>query len=129
MIIGVCDTDPVTAGLIAHYLAVALNVLQRTDGFNAQVGVLEPFTLTDPSQIGSIGEAPSFIVIDTNVKVTAYVSLHGFGSSQVEERIALDGVANVCLTEYLGDRDDDTVALADACIRVARDLARRFSAV
>lgn len=129
MIVGVCDTDPVAAGLIAHYLSVAFNVLGRTEGINARVGVLEPFTLTDPSQVGAIGEAPMFGVIDASVNVTAYVSLNGFGSTQVEQRIARDGVANVCLTEYLADHDDDTVVLADACIRAARDLAKRFSAV
>jgi len=44
VIVGVCDTDPVAAGLIAHYLSVALDVLVRTEGINARVGVLEPYT-------------------------------------------------------------------------------------
>jgi hypothetical protein len=46
----------------------------------------------------------------------------------VERRFAEDGVANICLTDYLGGHNtDDTIALADACIKVARDLATRFS--
>lgn len=128
MIIGVCDTDPVTAGLIAHYLSVALDVLVRTEGIEARVGVLEPFTLTDPSQIRAIGEAPLFDVISVDADVAAFVSLNGFGSAQVERRFTEDGVANICLTDYLGGHNtDDTIALADACIKVARDLATRFS--
>ena len=128
MIVGVCDTDPVTAGLIAHYLSVALDVLERTEGIEASVGVLEPFTLTDPSQVHAIGEAPSFEVIDVDANMVAIVSLNGFGSAQVERRFVEDGVANVCLSEYVtGGRTDDTVAIADACMRVARDLASRFS--
>ena len=128
MIIGVCDTDPVTAGLIAHYLSVALDVLVRTEGIEASVGVLEPFTLTDPSQIRAIGESPLFDVISVDADVAAFVSLNGFGSAQVERRFAEDGVANICLTEYLGGCNaDDTIALADACIKAARDLATRFS--
>ncbi len=129
MIIGVCDTDPVTAGLIAHYLSVALDVLARTEGIEASVGVLEPFTLTDPSQVRSIGEPPLFDVIDVEADMVAVVSLNGFGSTQVERRCVEDGVANVCLAEYLADgRSDDSVALADACIGIARDLADRFAA-
>ena len=129
MIIGVCDTDPVAAGLIAHYLSVALDVLVRTEGFEASVGVLEPFTLTDPSQVRSIGEPPLFEVIDVDADMIAVVSLNGFGSAQVERRFIEDGVANVCLAEYLaGGRSDDSVAIADACIRVARDFADQFAA-
>ena len=129
MIVGVCDTDPVAAGLIAHYLSVALEVLVRTEGFVASVGVLEPFTLTDPSQVRSIGEPPLFDVIAVEADMVAVVSLNGFGSTQVERRCVEDGVANVCLAEYLADgRSDDSVALADACIGIARDLADRFAA-
>ena len=129
MIVGVCDTDPVAAGLIAHYLSVALDVLVRTEGFEASVGVLEPFTLTDPSQVRSIGEPPLFDVIDVDADMVAVVSLNGFGSAQVERRFVEDGVANMCLAEYLEDgRSDDSVAIADACIRLARDLADRFAA-
>ena len=129
MIVGVCDTDPVAAGLIAHYLSVALDVLVRTEGFEASVGVLEPFTLTDPSQVRSIGEPPLFEVIDVDADMIAVVSLNGFGSAQVERRFIEDGVANVCLAEYLaGGRSDDSVAIADACIRVARDFADQFAA-
>lgn len=129
MIVGVCDTDPVAAGLIAHYLSVALDVLVRTEGFEASVGVLEPFTLTDPSQVRSIGEPPLFDVIDVDADMVAVVSLNGFGSAQVERRFVEDGVANMCLAEYLvGARSDDSVAIADACIRLARDLADRFAA-
>lgn len=128
MNIGVCDTDPVVAGLIAHYLSVALDVLVRTEGIEATVGVLEPFTLTDPSQIHAIGEAPLFEVIDADADVVAIVSLNGFGSAQVERRFAEDGVANVCLAEFMvGGRGDDSVTIADACIDLARDLARRFA--
>ena len=128
MIVGVCDTDPVAAGLIAHYLSVALDVLLRTEGIDISVGVLEPFTLTDPRQIQAIGEAPKFDVISVDTDVAAFVSLNGFGSAHVERRFAEDGVANICLTDYLGGRsDDDTSALADACITLARDLATRFS--
>jgi hypothetical protein len=129
VIIGVCDTDPVTAGLIAHYLAVALDVLVRTEGIEASVGVLEPYTLTDPRQIRAIGEAPTFDVISVDADAAAFVSLNGFGSAQVERRFVQDGVANVCLTEYLDGRHaDDTVALADACVTLARDLATCFAA-
>ena len=129
MIVGVCDTDPVAAGLIAHYLSVALDVLVRTEGFEASVGVLEPFTLTDPSQVRSIGEPPLFDVIDVDADMVAVVSLNGFDSAQVERRFVEDGVANVCLAEhFVGARSDDSVAIADACIRLARDLADRFAA-
>jgi hypothetical protein len=129
VIVGVCDTDPVTAGLIAHYLSVAFDVLVRTEGIEASVGVLEPFTLTDPSQVRSIGEPPLFDVIDVDADMVAVVSLNGFGSAQVERRFVEDGVANVCLAEYLeGVRSEDSVAIADACIRLARDLADRFAA-
>ena len=78
MIVGVCDTDPVAAGLIAHYLSVALDVLVRTEGIEASIGVLEPFTLTDPSQVRSIGEPPLFDVIDVDADMVAVVSLNGF---------------------------------------------------
>ena len=128
MIVGVCDTDPVAAGLIAHYLSVALDVLVRTEGINARVGVLEPFTLIDPSQVRSIGESPSFDVIGIDTDVVAYVSLNGFGSAQVEQRFVEDGIVNICLTDYLGGHNgDDPIAIADACIGLARDLATRFS--
>jgi len=128
VIVGVCDTDPVAAGLIAHYLSVALDVLVRTEGINARVGVLEPFTLIDPSQVHSIGESPSFDVISIDTNVVAYVSLNGFGSAQVEQRFVEDGIVNICLTDYLGVRNgDDPIAIADACIGLARDLATRFS--
>lgn len=127
MIVGVCDTDPVIAGLVAHYLSVAFDVASRVDGIHVQVGVLEPFTLTDASQVGAIGESPTFRVIDGNTDVDAYVALTGFGSAQVEERIARGRALNVCLGNYLGDRrSDDPVALADACLSAARDLIERL---
>ena len=69
-----------------------------------------------------------FDVIDVDADMVAVVSLNGFGSAQVERRLVEDGVANVCLAEYLAvGRNDDSVALADACMRVARDLADRFA--
>ena len=128
MIIGVCDSDPVAAGLIAHYLSVAFDVMSRTKGITAKVGVLEPFTLTDPSQVDSIGEPPAFGTIDVDADVVAFVSLNGFSSPQVERRITEDGVANVSLDTYLnGSSSDDPIEVADACMRVARDLATRFA--
>ena len=70
-----------------------------------------------------------FDVIDVDADMIAVVSLNGFGSAQVERRFVEDGVANVRLAEYLaGERSDDSVAIADACIRLARDLADRFAA-
>ena len=55
-VVAVCDAVPEIAGLVAHYLSIALDVLHREGHRGMRVGVVGPYSLGDSMHAVAVGE-------------------------------------------------------------------------
>ena len=121
-VVAVCDSVPEIAGLVAHYLSIAFDVLHREGHRAMRVGVIGPYSLGDSMHAVAVGEPAHFEVLDGSERPIAVVTMSGLERALVSQFPRLASVPVHAVRDHIGEagNDRDVVAIADACIRVAR---------
>lgn len=121
-VVAVCDTVPELAGLVAHYLSIAFDVLHREGHRAMRVGVIGPYSLGDSMHAVAVGEPAHFEVFDGSQQPRAVVTMGGLEPGVVSQFSRLGGLPVHVVRDHIGGASDDrdVVVIADACIRVAR---------
>jgi hypothetical protein len=121
-LVAIGDTEPAISGLIAHFLAVSADVMSTDRKLDFRVGVFAPFSTNDSVHIAAIGEPPRFEILDANCSAEAFVTYSGDATSFIG-RLARDrGKPLFRLSEFMDGEETSPVAIADACIALARHL-------